>query len=536
MNWFNIFRFASLDDRVTLLSKKYNLPLEKIKEIIPLDISKKGLYLEWLIRMVKNGVIRIPEDNSKVIERLTQFNKLKNSPKFKPVVDNVQINNPADINSYRTYGDLAKAIEYSLSGGQQSRGEQFKAKAVAGSKEIIRKGNFSVVKITSAEASSELCKGTEWCVKDPRYFEQYRINENNPLFLVFQDGQKLALINFESQQIMDKWDNPIDISKPEWSYIPKLFHGSQEALEAIKSALNLTATEEDSNISILSPFLDEKSLKDPDIAKIFDLKDYLFKSNTKSSLKELLEKYGNNYAYKIINGLFYSINQYIVDRHQDDYFGTFKKFKEVNNNIELVKDSYSKIVKDRLDQDNRFFMSDFFKVYFTVIRGKYDNLFNYVSGLVKEYFYHKFEYDSSNQDIFYINHAVKAFPDLKSNLLIKIKGEFSKDLKDIFSLAFQFSTPDKEISRISNPSLSILKNNLAKISFDENDYLDILKSFNNITLEFLLKSGILLKNKDKIKFMLKNNFLSMIFMEHKGRIINGNYIEATIGEALNELV
>ena len=87
MSWYRFLKLAASDAKINFLAQRYKLPVEKVKEIVPYDISGRGVFLEWLVKQVTLKQLRFPEDAQKVQERLTQFSKLKNSPKFTAAKD-----------------------------------------------------------------------------------------------------------------------------------------------------------------------------------------------------------------------------------------------------------------------------------------------------------------------------------------------------------------------------------------------------------------------------------------------------------------
>ena len=88
-------------------------------EIDP-TVSKE--YMGWILKMIKNGNLRYPEDNEKYKDRLAKFDTLKKKPDFPK--------DKRDINSYKTYGQLVNIInEFS---GVQTKGEVVRHQEVKG--------------------------------------------------------------------------------------------------------------------------------------------------------------------------------------------------------------------------------------------------------------------------------------------------------------------------------------------------------------------------------------------------------------------
>lgn len=123
------------------------------------DPTKNASYITWILRMLKKGVLAGEEDGPKVKERLTQFSELKRKPQFPT--------DKRDINSFKTYGDLAEVIdEFS---GIQTKGEQIRAAREEGIEFIDQLGDTKLYIVTTPEAGAKYFRNTDWCVKDPRY-------------------------------------------------------------------------------------------------------------------------------------------------------------------------------------------------------------------------------------------------------------------------------------------------------------------------------------------------------------------------------
>lgn len=193
----NIFKLASKKD--FLLSKGFP------EDIVDWSISINEQYSPWLCKMAKDKKVIMGEDDNKLIDTFAKFDKVKNLPQFQK----------KDINQYKDYGDLVRSIEPFLE--QKSKRETKKINLETGInliyKGYINDGNkkysLDIYKITTKEASSSILRDTEWCVKDPRAFEEYGIGSYNPLFLFVIDNKKYALLNDESGQLKDVYDSPL---------------------------------------------------------------------------------------------------------------------------------------------------------------------------------------------------------------------------------------------------------------------------------------------------------------------------------------
>jgi len=172
------------------------------------DPSKNASYITWILRMLKKGVLAGEEDGQKVKDRLTQLEELKRKPQFPK--------DKRDINSYKTYGDLAETLDEFA--GVKTKGEMKRGAMEEGIQFIAsstgKEGSgISLYIVTTEEAGAKYFRETEWCVKDPRYFNQY----NPPYYFFTKDGQPKTLLHLDSNQCMDVRDRPTDLNSDEQS-------------------------------------------------------------------------------------------------------------------------------------------------------------------------------------------------------------------------------------------------------------------------------------------------------------------------------
>ena len=172
------------------------------------DPSKSASYITWILRMLKKGVLAGEEDGQKVKDRLTQLEELKRKPQFPK--------DKRDINSYKTYGDLAETLD-EFAGvktkGEMKRGAMEEGIQFVDSSTGKEGSGISLYIVTTEEAGAKYFRETEWCVKDPRYFNQY----NPPYYFFTKDGQPKTLLHLHSNQCMDVRDRPTDLNFDEQS-------------------------------------------------------------------------------------------------------------------------------------------------------------------------------------------------------------------------------------------------------------------------------------------------------------------------------
>jgi len=163
------------------------------------DPTQNSEYITWILRLLKKGSIRGEEDSQKMKERLEQFHTLKRKPQF-----------PADrrdINRFKTYGDLAETVdEFS---GIETKGEIVRKKREKGIELMEEGDDVKLFVVTESEAGAKYFRNTDWCVKDPRYFDDY-----GAPYYFFTDGNEKpqTLLHLNSNQCMDVRDRRTDLN------------------------------------------------------------------------------------------------------------------------------------------------------------------------------------------------------------------------------------------------------------------------------------------------------------------------------------
>ena len=179
--------------RLQIIANQFKLPIETVENLSQYDPTD-GKYLTWIVRQVKNNALRFPEDGDKVKERLTQFKTLSPKGAFK---------GEKDINKYSSYGDLAKTIDDNL--GVKTKGETIREAETEGVKLLDTQEPYKLYLVTKAEAAAKLFRHTEWCIKDPRFFnsEDYVPKE---FYYVTKNNEPYALLHLDSEQFKDRHD------------------------------------------------------------------------------------------------------------------------------------------------------------------------------------------------------------------------------------------------------------------------------------------------------------------------------------------
>ena len=190
MNWYRPIKLAN--KRNYLLQQGYTHGIADWA----IKVSKK--HARWLAFLAKKGIVRPGEDDDKLKSALKLFEIKK---RFLP-------EEKRDINQYKSYAELVKTLEpYSEQVGKR---EETRNLQQEGAKIILEKDGWTVVKITTPEAAAKLLRGTEYCVKDPKFFEMY----SPPVFyLFFLKGKMNCLVHYGSDQFKNIYDQEVSVQK-----------------------------------------------------------------------------------------------------------------------------------------------------------------------------------------------------------------------------------------------------------------------------------------------------------------------------------
>ena len=187
-----------VQNKLPVLLKQFpNFTENDIMSIAEYDpTGKTGKYVPWMLKLASKGNITFPEDGPKVKEGLEQFLVQYKSSEF---------TGSKDINSYKTFGDLAETLDENE--GVASKTLTKKIKQEQGVDIIYNKRAYKIFKITTKEAAAKLCRHTKWCIKDTRYSIHYL--NRGPLYMITKNQEPYILFHFETGSIKDVYDRPI---------------------------------------------------------------------------------------------------------------------------------------------------------------------------------------------------------------------------------------------------------------------------------------------------------------------------------------
>lgn len=178
-----------------------------VKHLAQYDPSGDKKYLQWIIRMVIAGRIRVDEDLEQTLEDLKRFDELK--PHLEPAL--------RDINRYRSPGDLANQVllphEDTVTDSQRKQDAEQDEKAKEYVRVVYDGPEGKVLEPTTEGAACFLGRGTRWCTAARNNNAFHRYNQpGDPLYVILTPDGRKAQFHFGSQQFMDEQDDEI----PEW--------------------------------------------------------------------------------------------------------------------------------------------------------------------------------------------------------------------------------------------------------------------------------------------------------------------------------
>jgi len=279
------------------------------------DPTPNAAYITWILKLVKIGNIRGMEDRSKVHDSLKKFTELKNKPQF-----------PAqykDINRFKSFGDLAEVLDQF--GDVKSKKETVRIAKEEGIELVDTDAEYKLYIVTKSEAGAKHFRNTQWCVKDPRYFDQY----SPPYYYFTKNDEPYTLLHLDSDQCMDVQDrnkslNSSEINMMETEEMTKYVVEHDNSSDSMS---NYSERVGGGYYGIIDEFV-EKQLTE--LIAQYDFKHYDLDSNNISE------------GYYIASG-FITYNFTGLEEYFDD-----------KNFIQIVKDSLNYIDKypDYLSSDN----------------------------------------------------------------------------------------------------------------------------------------------------------------------------------------
>ena len=146
--------------------------------------GNRAVFTQWILR--RHALDGEEISNAESNDYLQKFLELKNSKKLK--------NEDADINHYKSFAELKNKVNQVLeeTGGYTSKRKEEKTNTEDGIKKLDQEGDIELFVVNTPEAASKEFRNTEWCVKDPKFFESYAETDKN--FYYFKKGGQPYLL------------------------------------------------------------------------------------------------------------------------------------------------------------------------------------------------------------------------------------------------------------------------------------------------------------------------------------------------------
>jgi len=179
-----LLEVASWEERVPKLMQMYHKTKKEIEDRAALDPTDNKGYVEWILRQEAKRDVIFPEDNDKVRDVLTDYDKIKNKADFKASVGNKQIF------QFKAWGDLSRAIEDFK--GIKTAAQGFTE--IPGAKLLFQWGIYDIIKITSVDALMKLSQESRWCTQNKGYATNY-LKDAPAMYKISKAGKSFALFS-----------------------------------------------------------------------------------------------------------------------------------------------------------------------------------------------------------------------------------------------------------------------------------------------------------------------------------------------------
>lgn len=180
------FKYAGPQERKKFFIENQGYDPKKVEMAYSIDPKAMG----FLLKMDKAGEIDLEFGTSytEIANTFKQFRKLLNSPNFK---------GKRDLNQYTSWQEL----ENTLGNSEFSKNEIERQQVEKGIDFVYDDGEMQIIKLTTSEAISELCKGTGWCTKDPELAQVYL--KRGPLYITIYNSSPKLLFSPNTPEIQN---------------------------------------------------------------------------------------------------------------------------------------------------------------------------------------------------------------------------------------------------------------------------------------------------------------------------------------------
>jgi hypothetical protein len=148
--------------------------------------GKKAVFTQWILR--RHALDGEEFSGVESSDYLQKFLELKKSKKLQ--------NADADINHYKSFADLKEKVDQVLeeTGGYTSKRKEEKSNTEDGIQKIDQDGDIELYVVNTQEAAAKEFRSTSWCVKDPKWFNDYAKDDKN-FYYFKKDGKPYLLLH-----------------------------------------------------------------------------------------------------------------------------------------------------------------------------------------------------------------------------------------------------------------------------------------------------------------------------------------------------
>lgn len=190
--------------KLTKVAESLGIPQNKLEANIN-EIDPSGKYGLFILRLIANKNVRIPEDNTRIKEAIDNFSKYKRKLAIK------------DINKYNILHDIEVAVEpYIGSQSKRKGGLDIDILSLPGVKVINRYNNFTTVSVVDVESLKQIGEGTKWCTRGSYancQADSY-LQEHDVIYVVLQGNVPIIQYTPDFDQVMDRNDVLLSSSEP----------------------------------------------------------------------------------------------------------------------------------------------------------------------------------------------------------------------------------------------------------------------------------------------------------------------------------
>ncbi len=168
-------------------------------------IDPSGKYGIFILKLIANKNVRVPEDNIRIKEAINNFVKYKHKLDIK------------DINKYNSLHDIETSVEPHLGSKPKRKGGlDINISSLPGVEVVNRYKNFTTIMVTDPESLKQIGEGTKWCTRGSYancQAEAY-INEYDAIYVVLEDNVPIIQYTPDFEQVMDRDDISLSIHEP----------------------------------------------------------------------------------------------------------------------------------------------------------------------------------------------------------------------------------------------------------------------------------------------------------------------------------